>query len=60
MAVFYTRGMYAAHDLLDRFKSTWARLIVAGLVVASLNIVFRADLWGEGHETVNYRDHWRA
>ena len=53
VAVFYTRGMYAAHDLLDRFKSTWARLIVAGLVVASLNIVFRADLWGQGHETVN-------
>ncbi len=53
VAVFYTRGMYAMPDLLGRFKSTWARVVAAGVVVASLNIVFRADLWGRGHETLN-------
>ncbi len=53
VAVFYTRGMYVIPDLLGRFKSTWARVVAAGVVVASLNIVFRADLWGRGHETLN-------
>ncbi len=53
VAVFYTRGMYAMPELLGRLKSTWGRLVVAGLVVASLNIVFRADLWGHGHETLD-------
>jgi CIC family chloride channel protein len=53
VAVFYTRGMHAAPDLLGRFKSTWAQLLAAGSVVAILNIAFRADLWGQGHETVN-------
>jgi CIC family chloride channel protein len=53
VAVFYTRGMYAAPDLLGRLKSTWARILAAGSVVAIFNIAFRADLWGQGHETVN-------
>lgn len=52
VAVFYTRGMYAVPDLLGRFKTTWGRVIAAGVVVATFNIVFREDLWGRGHETV--------
>jgi CIC family chloride channel protein len=53
VAVIYTRLFYRAHDVLDRLPRLWQRLVLAGLVVAALDIVFRADLWGRGHETLS-------
>ncbi len=53
VAVLYTRGIYRTADVLSRFRTWWAQVLVAGAVVATLNILFRADLWGHGHETLN-------
>jgi CIC family chloride channel protein len=53
VAVLYTTGLYKATDLLNVFKQRWQQVLVAGLVVAALDIFFRADLWGRGHETLD-------
>ncbi len=53
VAVVYTRWTHATPQLLGRMRNPWAQVAVAGLVVGALNIVFRADLWGRGHETLN-------
>jgi chloride channel protein, CIC family len=52
-AVVYTRGLYKATDIVRRWKSPWTQVLIASIVVAALNIVFRADLWGRGHETLD-------
>lgn len=52
VAVIYTRGVYHTGDLLGRLRSRWAQIAVAAVVVGSLDIVFRADLWGRGHESL--------
>lgn len=53
VAVLYTRSIYRAGDVLGRFGDRWKQILVAGALVAGLNIIFRADLWGQGHETLD-------
>ena len=53
VSVFYTRSVYGTRDLLDRFKWGWLAVIVGALVVGLFDIVFKADLWGRGHETLS-------
>jgi CIC family chloride channel protein len=53
VAVLYTTGLYKATDLLNVFKQRWQQVVAAGIVVAALDIFFRADLWGRGHETLD-------
>jgi CIC family chloride channel protein len=50
--VVYTRGLYRAGDLLQRFRSRWVQVAIAALVVGALGALFRADLWGRGHESL--------
>ncbi|MFQ5551131.1 MAG: chloride channel protein, partial [Gemmatimonadales bacterium] len=52
VAVAYSRGTYAIGDMLRRFRSPWWQVIVGALIIGTLNVVFRADLWGKGHETL--------
>ena len=52
VSVVYTRGLYRAGDLLQRFKSRWVQVGIAALVVGALGALFRADLWGRGHESL--------
>jgi CIC family chloride channel protein len=51
VAVFYTRGVYAMGDLLGRFRTKWLAFATGVVLVGVLNLIFRADLWGRGHES---------
>ncbi len=52
VAVWYTRGTYLAGDLLQKFKSPVAQVLIAAAVIGVLNVAFRSDLWGKGHESL--------
>lgn len=51
VAVLYTRGVHGMGDLLGRLRLTWHRVVAGALLVGLLDILFRADLWGRGHES---------
>jgi CIC family chloride channel protein len=53
VSVMYTRGLYWAQDVFNRFK-TWHAVIIAGLIVGGMNVLFKSDLWGRGHETLSF------
>lgn len=62
VSVLYTRGVHRAPDLLSRWRPA-LQVLVAALVVGGLDMVFRNDLWGRGHETLTLgiltqRDAW--
>lgn len=53
VAVLFTRATYGAGDLLHRRRRRWEQVLLAALVVGLLDILFRADLWGQGHESLD-------
>jgi CIC family chloride channel protein len=53
VAVAFTRTVYGTSDLLERRRNRWEQILLAALVVGTLDIVFRADLWGHGHESLD-------
>jgi CIC family chloride channel protein len=53
VAAGYTRGVYGATDCLGRMRSRWRQVATAVLVVGLLDVAFRADLWGHGHESLS-------
>ncbi len=53
VAVIYTKTVSTTPQVLARLGGTGIQILAATLVVASLNIVFREDLWGQGHEVLN-------
>jgi CIC family chloride channel protein len=55
VATFYTRATYKAGDFLRGFRNRWVQVAIAALVVGVLNVAFRADLWGHGHESLDIR-----
>jgi len=53
VAVFYTRTVYHAQDLLGRLQIRWHQIVLGALVVGAFDVLFKADLWGRGHETLS-------
>ncbi|HKI94507.1 MAG TPA: chloride channel protein [Gemmatimonadales bacterium] len=53
VGVMYSQGTHRAGDFLKRFGSRWNQILVAGLIIGGLDIVFRASLWGHGHEALS-------
>jgi CIC family chloride channel protein len=53
VSVLYTRGVYRAGDFLKGFSSRWTQIGIAALVIGGLDIIFRAALWGHGHEALS-------
>jgi len=53
VAVLFTRATYGAADLLQKRRSRWTQIGIAALVVGTLDILFRSDLWGRGHESLD-------
>jgi CIC family chloride channel protein len=53
VAVVYTRVVYHAQDLLGRIPRPWMAVVAGALIVGLLDVVFKADLWGRGHETLS-------
>lgn len=50
VAVLYIRSVYRAQDIRARIPSITLQLLLAGLLVGSLDVAFKASLWGRGHE----------
>jgi chloride channel protein, CIC family len=53
VAVLYSRGVWKTQDAFRRVGSPTLQVILGALVVGALNVGFRADLWGHGHESLN-------
>jgi len=53
LAVAYTRMVWATDERWEKFRQPWTGVLVGGLIVGSLSLVFRADLWGHGHQSVD-------
>ena len=53
VSVLYSRGVWRAQDLFARLRRPWVQVALGTLIVGGLDIVFRADLWGHGHESIN-------
>ncbi len=53
VAVLYSRGVWRAQDLFARLRAPWMQVALGTLLVGGLNLAFRADLWGHGHESLN-------
>jgi CIC family chloride channel protein len=52
LAAFYTRAVHDTHARFARLKP-WLAVAVGTLIVGALNLAFRADLWGRGHESLD-------
>jgi chloride channel protein, CIC family len=53
VAVLFTRATYGAADLLQKRRNRWTQIVMAALVVGTLDVLFRSDLWGRGHESLD-------
>jgi chloride channel protein, CIC family len=53
VAVGYSRGVWKAQDLFGRLRSPAAQVLLGAVLIGALDVVFRADLWGHGHESLN-------
>jgi CIC family chloride channel protein len=53
VATFFTRALYTSGDVLQRRPNRWVQVAMAALAIGALDILFRADLWGQGHESLN-------
>ncbi len=54
VAVLYARAVNSGDRFVGGPKLIWYRLAAAALVVGALDIVFREDLWGRGHESFTF------
>ncbi len=53
VAVLYSRGVWKAQDAFPRLRAPWMQVTAGALVIGGLDVAFRADLWGHGHESLN-------
>jgi len=53
VSVLYSRGVWKAQDLFGTLRSRWMQVALGALVIGGLDLAFRADLWGHGHESLN-------
>jgi CIC family chloride channel protein len=52
VAVLYTRGVWKTQDAFERVRSPGLQVLVGALLVGALDVAFRANLWGHGHESL--------
>ena len=53
VSVLYSRSVYRTGDALARFPNRWTQVALAALAIGALNVAFRSDLWGHGHESLS-------
>ena len=53
VAVLYSRGVWKAQDAFARLRAPWVQVLLGALLIGGLDLAFRADLWGHGHETID-------
>ena len=53
VSVLYSRGVWKAQDAFARLRAPWMQVLLGALLIGGLDLAFRADLWGHGHETID-------
>jgi CIC family chloride channel protein len=53
ISVAYSRGVWKTQDLFARLRPAWVQVALGALIVGGLDLAFRADLWGRGHESLD-------
>lgn len=53
VSVFYSRGIYLAQDWMGRLRRPWMTVALGVLCVGALDVAFRAELWGHGHQSLD-------
>ncbi len=53
VSVLYARGVWKAHDWFGLLRRKWVQVALGTLIVGGLDLVFRTDLLGRGHEALN-------
>jgi CIC family chloride channel protein len=53
VAVLYTLGVARTEEAMNRAPKPWVGALLAIGGIAALDLVFQADLWGRGHETLD-------
>jgi CIC family chloride channel protein len=53
VSVLYSRGVWKTQDLFARIRPGWGQVILGALIVGGLDLAFRSDLWGRGHESLD-------
>lgn len=52
-AVLYSRGVWKTQDAFAGLSARWIQVLLGALIVGGLDLAFRADLWGHGHESLD-------
>ncbi len=53
VSVLYSRSVWRAQDLFARLRARWLQVALGAAVIGGLDIAFRSDLWGQGHESLD-------
>ena len=53
VSVLYSRGVWKVQDLFAGLPTPWMRVAAGALIVGGLDLAFRADLWGHGHQSLD-------
>ena len=53
-SVAYSRGVWRTQDAFARLRRGWLELLLGAALIGGLDLAFGADLWGHGHETLNF------
>jgi CIC family chloride channel protein len=53
ISVAYSRGVWKTQDQFARLRHGWVQVALGALIVGGLDLAFRADLWGRGHESLD-------
>jgi len=53
VSVLYSRGVWRMRDYFDEIPEGWKRVLLAVVIVGGLDVVFQANLWGRGHESLD-------
>ncbi len=54
VAVAYSRGVWRAQDAFARLRWGWLQPLLGALSIGALDLVFGRDLFGHGHQTLNF------
>jgi CIC family chloride channel protein len=53
VAVLYTRIVWRTQEVFAGLRHGWVKILLAALAIGGLDLLFRQDLWGHGHQSVD-------
>ena len=54
VAVLYSRAVNSGDRLMGGPRLVWHRIAMGALVIGALDLMFRTELWGRGHESFTF------